>query len=128
MVQTLTHAYATLDRCHSNYLAQINIDITQSANRTNDVVARLTALASIIVPLNLVTGLWGNLLPFFFWPLFLFQSCSTSVLTLVSFLSGMNVKVPGQDNEDLHWWWGIIGFMVLFVILVMAFARWKRLI
>lgn len=60
MVQTLTHANATLDRCHSNYLAQINIDITQSSNRTNDVVARLTALASIIVPLNLITGLWGK--------------------------------------------------------------------
>ena len=119
MVQTLTHAYATLDRCHSNYLAQINIDITQSANRTNDVVARLTALASIIVPLNLVTGLWGSLFP---------DLLSYRISILNQMNVGMNVKVPGQDMDNLTWWWSIIGFMVLFMFLVMAFARWKRLI
>lgn len=40
----------------------------------------------------------------------------------------MNVKVPGQDVESLAWFWGIIGFMVFFVVLIISFAHWKRLL
>ncbi|KXS22122.1 hypothetical protein M427DRAFT_92830 [Gonapodya prolifera JEL478] len=58
-MQNLDHHEKTLARSHSNYLAQISIEITQSSNKTNDVVMKMTALASILVPLNIVTGLWG---------------------------------------------------------------------
>ncbi|KAJ3067978.1 CorA metal ion transporter, partial [Podochytrium sp. JEL0797] len=78
MVQNLNHCEKTLTRSHSNYLAQISIEITQASNRTNDVVMRMTALASILVPLNIITGLWG-----------------------------MNVKVPGEEGESLVWFFGI---------------------
>ncbi|KAJ3203381.1 CorA metal ion transporter, partial [Clydaea vesicula] len=84
MCQKLIHIEKTLARSHSNYLAQISIEITQASNRTNDVVMKMTALASILIPLNIVTGLWG-----------------------------MNVKVPGQDEDSLNWFFGIVGFMVL---------------
>eukprot|EP00158_Paraphelidium_tribonemae_P006441 Partr_v1_DN27818_c0_g1_i3_m22471 putative CorA family metal ion transporter len=90
MVQTLGHIDTTLNRCHSNYLAQINIELTTSSNTANDAVAKLTGLASILVPLNVVTGLWG-----------------------------MNVHVPGQNtgsaDEGYAWFIAICVSMVAIV-------------
>ncbi|KAI9295800.1 Mg2+ transporter protein [Neoconidiobolus thromboides FSU 785] len=82
MVQNSLHYEKVLARAHSNYLAQISIELTQVSNRTNDVVAKLTAIASILLPMNVVTGLWG-----------------------------MNVHVPGQDDESYYWFFGILVFM-----------------
>ncbi len=87
LTQNISHYEKTLGRAHSNYLAQISIEITQSSNRTNDLATRMTALASILLPLNVVTGLWG-----------------------------MNVRVPGQDEEDLTWFVAISIGMVLFAV------------
>jgi magnesium transporter len=56
MLQTLSHSEKTLARSYSNYLAQINIELTQASNRTNDTAHRLTVLATFLVPMNLVTG------------------------------------------------------------------------
>ncbi|KAJ3016099.1 UNVERIFIED_CONTAM: CorA metal ion transporter [Siphonaria sp. JEL0065] len=85
MVQNLNHCEKTLTRSHSNYLAQISIEITQASNRTNDVVMRMTALASILVPLNVITGLFG-----------------------------MNVTVPGEEGDSLTWFF-TIGFCMVVV-------------
>lgn len=71
MVQNLSHYDKTLTRAHSNYLAQITIEITLTANRTNDIVMKMTALGSIFLPLNVITGMWG-----------------------------MNVTVPGQTDNN----------------------------
>lgn len=32
---------------------------TDANNQINDVLSKLTALGSILIPMNLVTGLWG---------------------------------------------------------------------
>ena len=68
MTQNLNHYEKILSRSHSNYLAQISIEMTDANNQINDVLSKLTALGTVLVPMNLVTGLWG-----------------------------MNVHVPGQD-------------------------------
>ncbi|KAI5479616.1 CorA family metal ion transporter [Pseudohyphozyma bogoriensis] len=78
--QNLTHYEKILSRSHSNYLAQISIEMTDANNQINDVLSKLTALGTVLIPMNLITGLWG-----------------------------MNVHVPGQDVENLHWFFGIIG-------------------
>ncbi|KAI9011328.1 hypothetical protein BC832DRAFT_529368, partial [Gaertneriomyces semiglobifer] len=99
MVQNLFHFEKTLARSHSNYLAQISIEITQASNRMNDVVLRMTALGSILLPMNLVTGLFG-----------------------------MNVWVPGQSFEDnLSWFFGIVGALAVFAAVVWLWARKNRL-
>jgi hypothetical protein len=67
MLQSLNHYEKISSRSHSNYLAQISIEMTQTNNEINDVLSKLTALGSVLVPMNLVTGMWG-----------------------------MNVQVPGQ--------------------------------
>ncbi|KAJ3286779.1 CorA metal ion transporter [Rhizoclosmatium sp. JEL0117] len=94
MVQTLNHCEKTLTRSHSNYLAQISIELTQASNRTNDVVMKMTALASILVPLNIITGLFG-----------------------------MNVKVPGEEGETLVWFFCIVGFMAFLAFVSYIWLR-----
>ncbi|KAJ3070441.1 CorA metal ion transporter [Podochytrium sp. JEL0797] len=95
MIKNLNHHEKTLARAHSNYLAQISIEITQSSNRATDIATKVTALASILVPLNVVTGLFG-----------------------------MNVKVPGQDVEDsISWFLGICVFMCVLAYACFMFVR-----
>ena len=83
MTQNLNHYEMILSRSHSNYLAQISIEMTDANNQINDVLSKLTALGTVIVPLNVITGLWG-----------------------------MNVQVPGQNVENLHWFGGLVAVMV----------------
>jgi magnesium transporter len=87
MMQNLAHYEQSLARSHSNYLAQISIEITQASNRTSDTVMRMTILASILVPLNVITGLWG-----------------------------MNVRVPGEDGDNLSWFFGILCLMMVMTL------------
>lgn len=94
MVQSLNHYEKLLARFHSNYLAQINIDMTQVNNDTNDVLGKITVLGTIVLPINVVTGLWG-----------------------------MNCIVPGQDYEGLAWFYSIIMGMILFSIFAYNYAK-----
>ncbi|KAH7102955.1 magnesium transporter [Auriculariales sp. MPI-PUGE-AT-0066] len=88
MTQNLNHYEKILSRSHSNYLAQISIEMTDANNQINDVLTKLTALGTILVPMNIVTGLWG-----------------------------MNVHVPGQDVPGFAWFGGIVGVLVLFALI-----------
>ncbi|WFD45096.1 CorA metal ion transporter [Malassezia psittaci] len=87
MTQNLNHYEMILSRSHSNYLAQISIEMTDANNQINDVLSKLTALGTVIVPMNVITGLWG-----------------------------MNVQVPGQDVSNLHWFGGICAVMVVIAV------------
>jgi len=88
MTQNLNHYEKILSRSHSNYLAQISIEMTDANNQINDVLSKLTALGTVLVPMNLVTGLWG-----------------------------MNVHVPGQDETGYAWFIGIIICLAAFALL-----------
>jgi Mg2+ and Co2+ transporter CorA len=81
MLQNLNHYETILSRAHSNYLAQISIELTQTSNSFNQTVSRLTVFATVLgkydilsscvclrktnllhglsVPMNIITGLWG---------------------------------------------------------------------
>ncbi|WVW85429.1 hypothetical protein I302_107467 [Kwoniella bestiolae CBS 10118] len=96
MTQNLNHYEKILSRSHSNYLAQISIEMTDANNQINDVLSKLTALGTVLIPMNLVTGLWG-----------------------------MNVHVPGEDTKDGYaWFGGILGCLALFAVLG-AWATYK---
>ncbi|TFK66567.1 cora-domain-containing protein [Pluteus cervinus] len=89
MTQNLNHYEKILSRSHSNYLAQISIEMTDANNQINDVLSKLTALGTVLIPMNLVTGLWG-----------------------------MNVHVPGQDiTEGYVWFVSIIAGLVAFAVI-----------
>ena len=76
MTSNLSHYETLLSRAHSNYLAQINIRMNERQEQTADVLGKLTVLGTIVLPMNIVTGMLG-----------------------------MNVMVPGQNVENLIWFW-----------------------
>ncbi|KAI9475412.1 MAG: hypothetical protein EXX96DRAFT_485598 [Benjaminiella poitrasii] len=73
--------------------------MTQTNNEINDVLSKLTALGSILVPMNLVTGAWG-----------------------------MNVQVPGQYQEDLTWFGGIITTILIFCVISTLLMRYYNIV
>lgn len=86
MTQNLNHYEKILSRSHSNYLAQISIEMTDANNQINDVLSKLTALGTVLIPMNLVTGA----------PCFLSSFLPGQSNTSAG-LWGMNVHVPGQE-------------------------------
>lgn len=97
MMSNLGHFEKMLSRAHSNYLAQLSIDNITQGNNSNKVLSKITVLASVLVPLNLVCGLFG-----------------------------MNVHVPFQDLDSLVPFFVILGGLVLFVLISLAVARKMR--
>ncbi|KAK1755361.1 hypothetical protein QBC47DRAFT_214771 [Echria macrotheca] len=86
MTSNLSHYEKILARSHANYLAQINIRMNERQEQTADTLGKLTVLGTIVMPMNIVTGLWG-----------------------------MNVWVPGQDGEgDLRYFVLITASLALF--------------
>ncbi|KAL2067962.1 hypothetical protein VTL71DRAFT_16060 [Oculimacula yallundae] len=94
MMSNLAHFEKMLSRSHSNYLAQLSIENIEQGNNSNRVLSKITMLASILVPLNLVCGLFG-----------------------------MNVAVPWKNSESLGPFFGILGFLVLFTVMSLGIAR-----
>ncbi|RPA95897.1 cora-domain-containing protein [Choiromyces venosus 120613-1] len=94
MVGNLNHMEKILSRSHSNYLAQINIKMNERQEQTADVLGRLTVLGTIVLPMNIITGLWG-----------------------------MNVMVPGQEIENLNWFWCITAGLLVFGFLCYFIAK-----
>lgn len=76
MTSNLSHYETLLSRAHSNYLAQISIRMNERQEQTTDVLNKLTVVGTIVLPMNIVAGMWG-----------------------------MNVKVPGQEVDNLIWFW-----------------------
>ncbi|ORX51227.1 cora-domain-containing protein [Hesseltinella vesiculosa] len=99
MLQSLNHYEKISSRSHSNYLAQISIEMTQTNNDINDVLSKLTALGSVVIPMNLITGLFG-----------------------------MNVPVPGQFTEDLTWFACITVSILTFCMTSVMMMRYYRII
>jgi magnesium transporter len=94
MMSNLGHFEKMLSRSHSNYLAQISVDQVIQGNHANVTLGKVTVIATILVPLNLITGLFG-----------------------------MNVHIPGQNTESLAWFFGIVGTIALFVTTCLCVAK-----
>jgi hypothetical protein len=47
-----------LSRAHSNYVAQINIRMNERAEQNADILGKLTVIGTIVLPMNIITGLW----------------------------------------------------------------------
>lgn len=76
--------------------------MTDANNQINDVLSKLTALGTVLIPvrrshthhsLRTCTELtFGSLV---------------RQMNLITGLWGMNVHVPGQEVENLHWFFGV---------------------
>ncbi|KAG6138616.1 hypothetical protein E4U24_002481 [Claviceps purpurea] len=95
MTSNLGHYEKILARSHGNYLAQINIRMNERQEQTADVLGKLTVLGTIVLPMNIITGLWG-----------------------------MNVWVPGQEYEgDLAWFAWITAGLLCFGLACYLIAK-----
>ncbi|KAL9113634.1 MAG: hypothetical protein Q9227_002372 [Pyrenula ochraceoflavens] len=94
MTSNLTHYETLLSRAHSNYLAQINIRMNERQEKTADVLGKLTVLGTIVLPMNIICGMWG-----------------------------MNVQVPGQEVDNLYWFWSITAGLVVFAVVCFYVAK-----
>lgn len=99
MATNLGHFEKMLSRAHSNYLATLSINSISQGTDTNRVLSKITFLASVLVPLNLISGVFG-----------------------------MNVTVPFQATGSLAAFFGIIGSMVFVCSMILGWARWKKYI
>lgn len=97
MMTNLTHFEKILSRAHANYLAQLTIDSISEGTKTNAGLSKITFLASIIVPLNVVTGLFG-----------------------------MNVHVPFSEYDTSTAFLIILGSLVTFCVVCLLVARRLR--
>jgi len=67
------------------------------SNRLNRVMKVLTVVSTIVLPMTVLTGLWG-----------------------------MNVPLPHfAGGEGLQFWW-VVGIMMVITVVMLAVFRWKR--
>ncbi|KAJ5236958.1 hypothetical protein N7489_007049 [Penicillium chrysogenum] len=98
-LSTLGHIDEIIGRSHANYLAQMSATNLRLSLTINSGLSKVTLLATIFVPCHLMTGLWG-----------------------------MNVPVPGEKDNGLTWFFGIVGgFAAFMVICIAAAAKYKLL-
>jgi len=99
MMSNLGHFEKMLSRSHANYLAQLSVDHMAQGNRANKVLSKITLIATVLVPLNMISGLFG-----------------------------MNVPVPGRETAGLQWFFGIVGFMLAVIAIAVTAARRYRML
>ncbi|CBF71788.1 magnesium transporter CorA family protein [Aspergillus nidulans FGSC A4] len=95
----LAHLDEITSRLQSNFLAQTGVNNMRLSVRLNNGLSKVTVLATIFVPLQMITGLFG-----------------------------MNVTVPGQEVESLAWFFGIVGVFASVILIACCVAVRLRLL
>ncbi|KAJ5112393.1 hypothetical protein N7532_000438 [Penicillium argentinense] len=99
MMSNLANAEQMLSRSQSKFLGRISFDSTCMRNQIADTLSRLTAIGSIIVIMQIVTGLFG-----------------------------MNIEVPGEYVSGLQWWFGVLGFILGLAVIFCTILKRARII
>lgn len=94
-MSNLAHFDEIVGRSQANCLAQLSANNLRLSLNINSVMSKVTVLATIFVPMHLITGLFG-----------------------------MNVQVPGQHVDGLGWFFGIVGIFLTFIS-VACFAAYR---
>ena len=97
MFQNLSSYEKIFSRSHANYLAQLQVESFNSNNKVTEMLGKVTMIGTMLVPLNVITGLFG-----------------------------MNVRVPGQPDGEgtFGWFFGILGFIFLFAAGSLVFSSY----
>jgi len=91
--------------------------MTDANNQINDVLSKLTALGTVLIPMNLVTGASDVCM----------SHCLFTDTTWAG-LWGMNVHVPGEDDKDSFIWFGSIIALLCAFALVGGITTYKFLV
>ena len=97
MNDKVTTCKENIIQSQNNYTSLLSLEAAISSEKTNKVMTQLSSIATIMLPMTFIVGLFG-----------------------------MNVKVPGQGHDNLDWFFGItcILFFMVFV-LGYLFKKWK---
>jgi magnesium transporter len=63
MMNNLNHCEKILTRTHTTYLGHLQVESMLATAETNSRLGKMTFIASILVPLNIITGLFGMNVP-----------------------------------------------------------------
>ena len=96
-MNNLNHCERMLGRAHANYLAQLSVDSNIQSNEMNKKLKTVTVIASVIVPLNVISSLFG-----------------------------MNVPIPWADSGSLLPFFMILVVMVVLMLVLITLSRWRR--
>ncbi|KAL6947702.1 hypothetical protein ACO0RG_000281 [Hanseniaspora osmophila] len=95
MYQNLLSYEKIFGRSHANYLAQLQVESFNSNNKVTEMLSRVTMLGTLLVPLNIIPGLFG-----------------------------MNVRIPGDNGSNLGWFFGIIGVLIIVSGFALWFSKY----
>lgn len=99
MMTSLTHFEKILSRSSSNYLAHLQIESIKGGNTSNKLLMKVSLVGSILIPLNVITGLFG-----------------------------MNVLIPFRNVNNLGPFFAILGFLLLWTVVCVLVAKRMRYI
>lgn len=99
LISSIETIELSLETSYQHYVTRINLELAASNTIMAAHMKNLSTIATVIVPMSLVAGLFG-----------------------------MNVNVPGQDEEGLWVFWTINGSMLLITLAVLlVWALVKRI-
>ncbi|KAJ1956417.1 CorA metal ion transporter [Dipsacomyces acuminosporus] len=104
MISSCSHCEMVLARSHSNYMAQISLELGEATVDTGVFSNRWLVIAAILLPIQFVTGLFGQ-----------------------------NVKVPWKPDsdtgayDDTKAFFGIFGCCMAYVVIVSTWAWYKKI-
>jgi len=92
-IEKLEFSRDSLNHTHSNYLTKLSFELSESSRATHNFMNNITIAATVLVPFQIVGGLFG-----------------------------MNVKVLGQDEDNLIGFWAIILCLIIFSTITFIFS------
>lgn len=98
-MSNLSHFENIVGRSQANCMAHLSATNLRRSVNINKAISRLSVLATIFVPIHLVTQLWS-----------------------------VNVEVPGDDTHGLAWFFGIFGVLMAFMIVFLFLSGRMRLL
>lgn len=99
MMTSLIQFEQILARVHATLLARLSVDSTRTGSMTIKFLSKISVIAAILVPMQVITGLFG-----------------------------MNTPVPGGSTNGLEWWFGILGVIGTLVVVSLIIARMAKFI
>eukprot|EP01134_Creolimax_fragrantissima_P004921 CFRG4921T1 len=98
MMGKIENSRETINSTHSNYLAQLNVELAEATAKSGTALNSLTVVSTLFLPLNLIAGSFG-----------------------------MNVTVPFQDTGGLLPFFGIVIAMCMLSAVSIFWAKRMRI-
>src|SRR5438093_1067710 len=95
-----------ISRAQTTYLAQVGVSLTVASNRINQFLGKLSALAGLLLLMSFIPS------TALFVPDIIDSNSQNALIGIFS----VNIRIPGQDVDDLSWFFGILGVMIVIAL------------